>query len=133
MSVNWRDAFTFALNNESPHSYLLYFGYLHLQNYKGQVKAKRSKGWAKPERELTPAEQRKKDRADKREQERQKYLGQPLVVCPFIFSFLWPKNMSAFAMLGGNLQALNGVRAEFKSYIWMEKQREDVVSLSCLE
>ncbi|KAG0042424.1 hypothetical protein BGZ83_000487 [Gryganskiella cystojenkinii] len=98
----------------------------YFESLQEKSKSKRSKGWAKPERELTPVEKKKKERALKREMENQKYLGQPRETCPFYFCFLWPKNMSAFATLGGNLQALNGIRAEFKSYIWMEKHRDDV-------
>ncbi|GJJ68839.1 hypothetical protein EMPS_01185 [Entomortierella parvispora] len=98
----------------------------YLEHHKGEVRAKRSKGWAKPERELTPTERKKKERAERREQESQKYLGQPTEILPFVFSFLWPKEMSVSFMLGGNLQALNGIRTEFESFIWMEKLREDV-------
>lgn len=94
---------------------------------KEESKSRRSKGWAKPDRELTPTEKKRKDRQDKKEQESQKHFGQPSEILPFVFSFLWPKEMSVATMLGGNLQALNSVRAEFGSFIWMEKHRDDVV------
>ncbi|KAF9549303.1 hypothetical protein EC957_004217 [Mortierella hygrophila] len=84
-------------------------------------KATRTKGWARPERELTPAEQKKKDREIKRQQERQKYLGEPTEEFPFTHCIAWPKEVPIFRYLGGKLERLDALRAEFQSFIWIDK------------
>ncbi|KAF9340807.1 hypothetical protein BGZ91_000128 [Linnemannia elongata] len=84
-------------------------------------KATRTRGWARPERELTPAEQKKKDREIKRQLERQKYLGEPTEEFPFTHCIAWPKEVPIFRYLGGKLERLDALRAEFRSFIWIDK------------
>ncbi|KAF9133774.1 hypothetical protein BGW39_008951 [Mortierella sp. 14UC] len=84
-------------------------------------KATRTKGWARPERELTPAEKKKRDREIKRQQEQQKYLGEPTEEFPFTHCIAWPKEVPVFRHLGGKLERLDALRAEFRSFIWLDK------------
>ncbi|KAF9903336.1 hypothetical protein EC991_003983 [Linnemannia zychae] len=84
-------------------------------------KATRTRGWARPERELTPAEKKKRDREAKRQMEQQKYLGEPTEDFPFTHCITWPKEVPIFRHLGGKLERLNDIRAEFRSFIWLDK------------
>ncbi|KAF9961549.1 hypothetical protein BGZ72_003155 [Mortierella alpina] len=98
----------------------------HLGRYYFEVaedrqKATKTKGWAKPERELTPAEKKKRDRMEQRRQENQKYMGIPETECAFKHCVKLPKNMPATRLLGRNLHVLDPVRTECKSFIWMEQ------------
>ncbi|KAG0329912.1 hypothetical protein BGZ99_010023 [Dissophora globulifera] len=85
-----------------------------------QQKATRTKGWAKPERELTAAERKKKERKEKKVMESQRYLGRPPEQCAFEHRLRWPKDLPVFRLLGGTLHALDDLRAECKVYIWIE-------------
>ncbi|KAG0379789.1 hypothetical protein BGX24_011731 [Mortierella sp. AD032] len=84
-------------------------------------KATRTKGWARPERELTAAEKKKRDRENQRQQERQKYLGEPTEEFQFTHCIAWPKEVPIFRHLGGKLERLDPLRAEFQSFIWLDK------------
>ncbi|KAG0200307.1 hypothetical protein BGX33_011073 [Mortierella sp. NVP41] len=84
-------------------------------------KATKVRGWARPERELTPAEKKKRDREIKRQQEKEMYLGDPPGEFPFTHCLPWPKEVPIFRYLGGKLEKLDTVRAEFRSFIWHDK------------
>ncbi|KAF9308612.1 hypothetical protein BG003_010820 [Podila horticola] len=84
-------------------------------------RATRVRGWARPERELTPAEKKKAERKERQQKEQEKYLGVPKDVLPFQHCLLCPKDVPIFRLLGGNLQNLDKLRAEFKSFIWIER------------
>ncbi|KAG0358840.1 hypothetical protein BGZ54_010253 [Gamsiella multidivaricata] len=84
-------------------------------------KMTKTRGWAKPDRELTAAEKRKKEREDRRRLESQRYLGRPTEECTYQHRLNWPKDLPAFRLLGGNLQLLDALRTECKSFIWMDQ------------
>ncbi|KAF9333257.1 hypothetical protein BG006_003852 [Podila minutissima] len=84
-------------------------------------RATRARGWARPQRELTPAEKKKAERKERQQKEQEKYLGVPKDVLPFQHCLLCPKDVPIFRLLGGNLQNLDKLRAEFKSFIWIER------------
>ncbi|KAG0011955.1 hypothetical protein BGZ81_001850 [Podila clonocystis] len=84
-------------------------------------RATRARGWARPERELTPAEKKKAERKERQQKEQEKYLGVSKDVLPFQHCLLCPKDIPIFRLLGGNLQNLDKMRAEFKSFIWIER------------
>ncbi|KAF9926385.1 hypothetical protein FBU30_004017 [Linnemannia zychae] len=84
-------------------------------------KATRTKNWTRPERELTPAEKKKRDRELKRQEERQRYLGDPTEEFPFTHCLAWPTDIPIFRHLGGKLERLDALRAEFRSFIWLDK------------
>ncbi|KAI1321609.1 hypothetical protein EDD11_003089 [Mortierella claussenii] len=83
-------------------------------------KGTRSRGWAKPDRELTPAEKKKKERKDRKQMESQKHLGVPTEELPFNHCIKWPKDLPIHRLLGGNLQLLDPLRTEFRCFIWLE-------------
>ncbi|KAF9024080.1 hypothetical protein BGZ52_011548 [Haplosporangium bisporale] len=84
-------------------------------------RATRARGWARPERELTPAEKKKAERKERQQKEQERYLGIPKDVLPFQHCLLCPKEVPIFRLLGGNLQNLDKLRAEFRSFIWIER------------
>ncbi|KAF9955799.1 hypothetical protein BGZ70_010113 [Mortierella alpina] len=98
-----------------------HIGRYYFENAERRQKATKTKGWAKPERELTPAEKKKRDRVEQRRQENQKYMGVPETECAFKHCVKLPKNMPATRLLGRNLHVLDALRTECKSFIWMEQ------------
>ncbi|KAF9437682.1 hypothetical protein BGZ76_011594 [Entomortierella beljakovae] len=100
-----------------------HFAKFYLEVEEKKQREKRTKGWAKPDRELTASEKRKLARQEKRLLETQRYLGKPVDTCAYIHLINWPKEISAFRLLGGDkLHILTPLRNEFKCYIWMEQQ-----------
>ncbi|KAF8927101.1 hypothetical protein BGZ58_010629 [Dissophora ornata] len=84
-------------------------------------KAKKTKGWAKPDRELTAAEEKKKKRKDLELMESRRYLGTPPGQCLFEHRLRCPSNFPVLRLLGGNLHVLDDLRTECKSFIWIEQ------------
>ncbi|KAF9101705.1 hypothetical protein BGX27_011377 [Mortierella sp. AM989] len=100
---------------------LNHFAKYYLEVAEKKQKAKKTKGWAKPERELTPSEKRKKEREEKRRLEREKYLGMPTESCKYNHFINWPKDLPAFRLFGGSLHLLDPLRNEFQCFIWMDQ------------
>ena len=48
-------------------------------------------------------------------------MGDPPGEFPFTHCLPWPKEVPIFRYLGGKLERLNNVRAEFRSFIWHDK------------
>ncbi|KAF9360675.1 hypothetical protein BGX26_008178 [Mortierella sp. AD094] len=84
-------------------------------------KEKKVKGWAKPERELTAVEKRKKEREEERRLEREKYLGKPNEACKYNHFIRLPSELPVFRLLGTSFHMLDPTRNEFQCYIWMEQ------------
>ncbi|KAF9986695.1 hypothetical protein BGZ65_006580 [Modicella reniformis] len=103
---------------ENSATYLLYNKEQEQKQQK--QKATRTKGWAKPDRELTEAEKRKKARQEEREKEQQRYLGKPNMQCLFVHRIKWPMERSPLDWLGPNLRLLDPVRADCSAFIWLE-------------
>ncbi|KAG0285390.1 hypothetical protein BGZ96_010353 [Linnemannia gamsii] len=108
-------------NIQSAKAALDHMGKFYLGRAEKRQKETKTRGWARPERELTPAEQKKKDREIKRQQERQKYLGDPTEEFSFTHCIAWPKEVPIYRHLGGKLERLDALRAEFRSFIWLDK------------
>ncbi|KAF9910473.1 hypothetical protein BX616_010856 [Lobosporangium transversale] len=99
---------------------LTYFASVYQDMAETKRKATKSKGWAKPERELTKAEKRKKERREKELFESQRYLNLPTEDLAFNHCIKWPKDQPIGRLLGSNLIVLNNLRTEFKCFIWLE-------------
>ncbi|KAG0079224.1 hypothetical protein BGZ92_001148 [Podila epicladia] len=97
------------------------FSQHYFEMEQNRQRATRARGWARPQRELTPAEKKKAERKERQQKEQEKYLGVPKDVLPFQHCLLCPKDVPIFRLLGGNLQNLDKLRAEFKSFIWIER------------
>ncbi|KAF9428813.1 hypothetical protein BGZ94_000942 [Podila epigama] len=98
------------------------FSQHHFDMEQARKKTTRSKGWAKPERELTPAEKKKAERREKILQEQERYLGMPQILPPYRHCFICPKDVPIFRLLGNELQNLDSIRAEFKTYMWIDRE-----------
>ncbi|KAG0343401.1 hypothetical protein BG004_005342 [Podila humilis] len=101
-----------------------HFSKHYLQAEEKRIRANRAKGWARPDRELTAAEKRKAERKERVQKEQERYSGVPKDVLPYQHCFICPESVPIFRLLGGNLQLLDPLRAEFKSYIWIEKSNK---------
>ncbi|KAF9189876.1 hypothetical protein BGZ51_000139 [Haplosporangium sp. Z 767] len=84
-------------------------------------KSRRTKGWARPNKELTPAEKRKRDYAEQLQLEKMKYLGTPNEECAYVHCIRIPKNFPLLRLLGGHLENLDPLRTECKSFMWLEQ------------
>lgn len=86
-------------------------------------KSRRTKGWAKPDRELTDVEKKKKKKQDEAEKERTRFLGRPNVECAFVHRIKWPLERPPYFWLQPDLQLLDSLRAECQAFIWLEQEK----------
>ncbi|KAF9361321.1 hypothetical protein BGX34_007212 [Mortierella sp. NVP85] len=93
------------------------------EKHEQKQKTRRTKGWAKPDRELTDVEKKKKKKQDELEKERTRYLGKPTEECAFVHRIKWPLERPPYFWLHTDLQLLDSLRAECRAFIWLEQEK----------